>query len=254
MKNVKGTIIFSCIAMIALALLQGQVPRTPLRKGTFSSKPDLVAEILQPVNSRYETRIRIVNKGRAFIGKCRIYLILDRHLPKRQRRVIEDCSFTASQLPYDNGIYLMPGLTNGAHTLTLYADYGDAINESNENNNIKEISFVVNEPKPDLVFYKARVPSRDKISFRLKNIGGFISQSFRVGLMLDGDRTRVKKYNMSWRTEDYSVFYDFIVSPHDAFQNISPGLHSVRVMLDVENRINESNENNNIGTVSFFKN
>ena len=119
---------------------------------------------------------------------------------------------------------------------------------------MKEIKFRVNEAKPDLVFYKPRIPSRTKISFRFKNVGGFISQSFRIGLMLDGDKKRIKIYNMGWRNRNYSVFYNFIVSPLEAFGNVSPGRHSVRVMLDVNESINESIENNNHGIVTFFKN
>ena len=138
--------------------------------------------------------------------------------------------------------------TSGCHNLKVFVDSGHDVEESNENNNEKTETLCVEEKKlPDLtvedIWWSPSDPEEgDSVTFyaKIKNIGrGDINRKeFYTSVYIDG-----KKLSYKVVTTLPAGSYTTITFPKKwtAVSNC----HTVKVIVDSTDDINESNENNN---------
>ena len=148
--------------------------------------------------------------------------------------------------------------TSGTHTLTAVIDVNNQITESNENNNSATKSFTISGGSPDLAATKvymrtsvnggteASTPTvGQQVYFHVDfgNISSVSTNIFRWIIRLDGndycyyDQTAAANTNyIGWCTNSWTA---------------TSGTHTLTAVIDVNNQITESNENNNSATKSF---
>ena len=136
----------------------------------------------------------------------------------------------------------------GSHTIKAVADYKNAVLESNETNNEKEVTLS-EIPASDLIVqditWAPTSPSAgETITFTvtIKNQGIANTMSLRVGYYVDG--SYLSNSFISSIAPGNTVMTTFTWSAQ-------PGSHAVKAVADYNNAVPESNETNNEKEVTF---
>ena len=150
-------------------------------------------------------------------------------------------------------------LSSGWHTITLKADNNNAINESNENNNIKTLQVQVHkEPNPDITVVSINYPIRVTegqnmiVRYGLKNIG---QRNFAGNLC---DSVRVYTSDGRLITHKSNCKYEGSFGPNHYrtrevnFQAPVTGSYRVEVKTDFNSQWREQNEANNQRVAYFW--
>ncbi len=160
-------------------------------------------------------------------------------------------------------------LSAGSHTVTVITDYLDQVNESNKNNNTETYTFtVVQPPLPDLAPYTPpgwsaplvastqagntttanTITSTDTVyvDWAFTNQGNAtITSSFQTELLLDGNVVHTWQVSPPLGPTIY-----FFIQNYDIGE-LAPGSHTLTVVTDDLNQVNESNKSNNTETYTF---
>lgn len=140
--------------------------------------------------------------------------------------------------------YLLPF---GKHTLQICADTQNVIKESNENNNCLEKPFEIQEFFPDLVVESIKCYGENLLYFSVKNIGyDFSTTSWACNAEVYFDGEKKGKINLKSPSSVISqgISKSNGISIYEtSFAIESPVL--VKVIIDPERTIRESNEGNN---------
>lgn len=158
--------------------------------------------------------------------------------------------------------------TPGAHTLKIVADVYNAINESNESDNVWERSFTwIAAPQPNLTpFTPANwdypiVPSNTTgthtvstlytnqntyIDMALINTGAATGTTFATCLYYDNSQLQCWNISGGLLQNQYSYMEDWTLN-----RTPTPGPHTLRIVVDANNVITESNESDNTWERSF---
>lgn len=250
--------LFTIILILTFFIpLQGQT-RNKIYQKFQSPKPDLVVNGMN-VNHQNIVYSTIKNNGSSFTGKCRVYLVLIYGLTKTAKWTIVDKSIVSTQLPYSlsKSLAQTPPLKNGSYTLRLIVDYGNKIEESDETNNVAVKKFSIREKLPDLTVNRLSVSrSGDSFKYNYYNKGGKLLQDYEIGFILDRKRSNIKifkraasqivhrnAHSMLWNTTFRSIF---------GYIPQKGVLHSITVVIDPSKEVKESDERNNISSVSFM--
>ncbi len=138
-------------------------------------------------------------------------------------------------------------ITNGYHTLTVNANDGNLIFESDESNNTRSISIAPNMPDlaiTNVVWSPAEITPGQEIvfTFDVSNIGGVTAGASRLAYYVDGS---IAGYND----------IDSIAAGAKVTQSFtwaaSAGQHSISIVADSKNQVDEIDETNNTVTVNI---
>jgi subtilase family serine protease len=160
-----------------------------------------------------------------------------------------------------SGSFSTTGLTIGSHTLTLMADSANTIAEGNETNNSLSLSFTVTSPSPDgadlsiggLSAANTSLVQGDQLVFAytLKNTGTTASAAAKVAYAIDTQPTSTSYSG----TNSFGAVSanSWVSSPIDMIStaNLSVGTHTLYVKADSGNAVAETNESNNISSLTF---
>jgi len=135
---------------------------------------------------------------------------------------------------------------SGTNTIGITVDSANAIDEDSENNNSVEINFTVEEALPDFVPSNLRVTQ-----LGITPAEGYLLQ---VTVTNQGNATSYNDVDVVFYIDD--VYYlNGPVSDLDAGESVNtandlywypdPGTYQIKVIVDPESMISESNENNN---------
>jgi subtilase family serine protease len=155
-----------------------------------------------------------------------------------------------------NNVVSLPSLTNGKYYLILKADYQNSITESNENNNIIATPFTVVNPiydfeveSLDTIFKQYTSGGKYQVQLKINNKGNSTSSPLNVGFYLSTDSIWSASYQLVGNTSTNAqidegsnivVNYSFNLP-----SNLTVGEYYVFYRVDYQDKINESNENNN---------
>ncbi len=137
--------------------------------------------------------------------------------------------------------------TQGSHVLSVVADYIDGIPESNETNNAINITLPV-VGKANLVVSSVSVPSNFgdgelvEIRANITNLAESTYRGFYVLFKIDGS-TIATRYVSGLESNSTTQVV--------AYWQASPGNHTLDVVADAYNAIAESNESDNLFTMSL---
>lgn len=148
------------------------------------------------------------------------------------------------------------------YRVTVYADYPKAVTESDEDNNEKYESFTVKKGAPDLIVKNLELVQDCKIKVTIANIGtaGVPASGYDLN---NGAGIQMYRFDQPWggirlgavdpshllMTPDKSV--SWIWFPGAANLNLAPGTHTIRVVVDNNNAVVESDETNNSRTAQL---
>ncbi|OGJ49537.1 hypothetical protein A2335_01410 [Candidatus Peregrinibacteria bacterium RIFOXYB2_FULL_32_7] len=139
-------------------------------------------------------------------------------------------------------------LTAGLHTVKVTIDSDYLVTESNEANNSKEVSLgqaVVEAGKPDLIISDVSLNSSGYITFTMKNQGNAEVTSGTNGLTtyyIDGALVGSYRWSDLVTKDFFKVNSSTIVTTK---KTLTAGLHTVKVTIDDDYLVAESNESNN---------
>jgi len=141
----------------------------------------------------------------------------------------------------------------GPHTIKVQVDPYQSIPEADENNNNYSKNIYVHLPSPDLTLspsditfseYNPLNGTQITIYAAIHNIGELDAESVVVQL-LDGNTEISLDTVPLIRNGSYETL-------NNTWTAMPPGLHSVKVRVDPNNAINESDENNNAATRTIY--
>jgi hypothetical protein len=207
----------------------------------------------------------IVNNGAAITAPFYTCLYLD--------GMEQMCWYHSSGLPagyysWVSDYQLSATITTGWHTLGITADATNLIAETNEGNNTWEASFYWNGPtQPDLVPYTPAgwdyplVPTsgtgtttvglltsaQTYLDWAVMNNGTATTTGFYTCVYLDGTEIVCSNHANGLGQGYYSYVMDWLVQ-----QQISPGNHTLRLVVDAYNNVVEANETNNTWETVFY--
>ncbi|MEM4525551.1 MAG: cobaltochelatase subunit CobN, partial [Methanothermobacter sp.] len=133
--------------------------------------------------------------------------------------------------------------TVGVHTLQLIIDPENRIQEINETNNNQTLALTVNQPLPDLLIKNTDlaidliVNETYKFKAWISNNGPVDASQVRVDFYDNG--VRVGTQNIPVIASGQTVIVEFNWTP------TTVGVHTLQLIIDPENRIQEINETNN---------
>ena len=153
------------------------------------------------------------------------------------------------------------GLTVGTHVLTLMADAGNVVAEGNETNNSLSMSFTVTATAPGMAdlsiaglsaAYTSLVQGDQLLfAYALKNTGSVSAAASKVSYAVDSQPTGTSYTG----TNSFGAVgaNSWAYSPIDAIStaNLSVGTHTLYVKADSTNTVTESNESNNVSSLTF---
>lgn len=225
----------------------------------FASLPDLTISSISAPTTLYalasDSRINftIANIGSASATNVQLGVKLDNNL-------VGTISMGTIEKGYGYNSYVsFGGVPTGSHTVELIADINNKISESNEtNNNIKRAFVWVQNASqlPDLsVDIKSPVsntqikgPAKDtdaqKFSFVIRNSGAAIpSGTINCGILVNGVQYEQFSINALKSGASVSGSVDISLATY--------GNTTVSFRVDGDNKIQESNENNNMATGQY---
>jgi len=136
---------------------------------------------------------------------------------------------------------------NGRHTFKAYADYNERVTEYNENNN--ESSVVILPNMPDLAvdtvtWSPADIPAGQEITFNIniKNRGSLNAASSRIAYYIDGAFTGYADIGQ--------ISADAVLTEHLVWV-AAGGSHTIEIVADSTDQIDEIDEANNSKVVSL---
>jgi subtilase family serine protease len=160
-------------------------------------------------------------------------------------------SFTYSK----NGI----PISSGNHSIYFWADRKNQVDESNENNNIENSTFLVPSELPDLTvttcYPKINDDATVDITLRIKNIGVVKTRNIYTDFYIDPQPVPPSNPTSYSEHYDNGLFTDLLPGSYYSWTKynfvLSPGEHTVYCWVDKPKTIQESNENNNIKSTTF---
>jgi len=157
-----------------------------------------------------------------------------------------------------------PGAANldlgpGIHSIKVIVDNNNAVKESNENNNTLTRRLTCeSESKPDLIVTDIRVVKDCWLQVTLKNAGtaGLPSWAYSgpntswaaVQMLTDGGPwggMALKVFDPTGKLKTPGASVTGLWFKGSPGLELPPGLHSVKVIVDVHNKVDESNDVNN---------
>lgn len=221
---------------IALALL------TVNYTGPVDTRPDLVTTALNVpnkvvANQSYNVETTINNGGLDDAGEFLVKLYDNEQEVGSQ--IINSLSAGASTTINFN----WTPSTSGSHNLNVIIDVLNQVNEANETNNEFNTSVTVEKQRADLVATGLTVPDDPElnttyqINATIKNSGLASAGSFVVKLY-DGSNLIESKTVTSLGTNKTTTL-NFSWKPS------STGTHTLKIVVDTENQVDESDETNN---------
>jgi hypothetical protein len=160
--------------------------------------------------------------------------------------------------------YGSPGLNldPGVHSIRVDVDASGDVAESNENNNSRTERLTCEQQRlPDLIVSDIELMQDCKIKVTLKNVGtGGVPASVYSGNMSDDSAVQMYKgsqahggmvlrvFDPSGLLKSPGASVSKVWFPGAANLALGPGTHSIKVIVDNNNAVAESNENNNSRT------
>lgn len=212
---------------------------------TFS--PDLIIETITwspadpSIGETVTFTATIKNQGSSQAGSSHVIYYID------------DVYLTSSYIsPIDSGATITKTFTweaqIGSHTLKAIADSDNEVTESNETNNVKTYAFSI--LAPDLIIetitWSPADPSKDDtvtFSVKVKNQGTDSASSSRVYFYIDGAS---RGYQEVPRLDAGAA----VTKPFTWLAQA--GSHEIKAIVDKDDWLTESNDDNNEKTITFF--
>jgi len=209
--------------------------------------PDLTIEAVtwSPVNPAMGDKVTLTayvkNKGSHRAGGFQVYFYVDDNAVDYQEIPQLDAGARVTNtFEWD--------VSAGPHTLTLVADGSNVISEGVENNNEETVTFSITAP--DLTIESVTRPSEepaasDNVTFTvtIRNQGDATARYSSVNYYVDGEHlTSGQIDSLEPDAETEKTFSTWMSQA---------GPHTLRVVIDEDNQIPESNEVNNEKAVSF---
>jgi subtilase family serine protease len=209
--------------------------------------PDLNFEamIWSPINPSIGDKVILTaylkNKGSLRAGGFQIYFYVDDEAVNYQDIPQLDAGArVTSTFEWD--------ATAGPHTLTVFADGANVVSEGVESNNGETVAFSI--PAPDLIIESITWPSgepsaSDNVVFTVtvRNQGDAKARYSSVNYYVDGQYLASGQINsLEPDAETEEIFSTWMSQA---------GPHTIRVVIDEENQVPESNEVNNEKVVTF---
>lgn len=209
--------------------------------------PDLVFEsvIWSPINPSMGDRVtltaKVKNQGSLKAGSFQVYFYVDENLITTQEIPQLDAGARVTNtFEWD--------VSAGEHILTVFVDGANTITEGAESNNTETINLSI--PAPDLIIESITWPSgepssSDNVSFTvtIRNQGDAKALFAYVKYYLDGEYLASGQVNSLEPDANTEESFGTWIS--------QAGRHVIRVVIDEENRVLESDEENNEKLVTF---
>ena len=151
------------------------------------------------------------------------------------------------------------GLAAGAHTITINANSGGTVSESNTANNAASLSFTLTAPPTtaaDLIVSSltdkvnaatSRRAGSVSFAFTVANIGNAAAGSEYAGIYLDGKANP----SLTALISSMAAGGSKTLSGSLSTAGLTHGQHTLTVVADYRNNVAESNESNNARSVTF---
>jgi subtilase family serine protease len=201
--------------------------------------------IWSPINPSIGDKVILTaylkNKGSLRAGGFQIYFYVDDEVVNYQDIPQLDAGArVTSTFEWD--------ATAGPHTLTVFADGANVVSEGVESNNGETVAFSI--PAPDLIIESITWPSgepsaSDNVVFTVtvRNQGDAKARYSSVNYYVDGQYLASGQINsLEPDAETEEIFSTWMSQA---------GPHTIRVVIDEENQVPESNEVNNEKVVTF---
>ena len=209
--------------------------------------PDLVFEsvIWSPINPSMGDRVtltaKVKNQGSLKAGSFQVYFYIDENFIIAQEIPQLDAGARVTNtFEWD--------VSAGEHILTVFVDGANTITEGAESNNEETVNLSI--PAPDLVIESINWPSgepssSDNVSFTvtIRNQGDAKALFAYVKYYLDGEYLASGQVNSLEPDANTEESFGTWIS--------QAGRHVIRVVIDEENRVLESDEENNEKVVTF---
>ena len=186
-------------------------------------------------------RIALHNIGRAQADQCQIDYYLDGELVK-QRNI---GAMEAGSSIFDEYSYTVQ---SASHKLKVMVDPENLIMEEDETNNIKEIDLN-NDVGTDLVLADISASPESPnigegvdITATIKNIGSGPASYSYVAFYIDGTENAISQINYLNSGEEISTTFNWTAQA---------GTHTLKVVADSSDWVNEDNEDNNEKTITI---
>ncbi len=221
--------------------------------------PDLVPEIPDGPDSAMpgesiSVSCRVRNQGTGSAGSCRVGYYISTTPYGHQQYLDYDAVSSLDPDEYSSeseSITLPSDLTPGTWYINFYADYQDAVDESNENNNIHYHEIEITG-QPDLLVTSSDAPATVypgqtvSVSCAVSNYGYASSGSCRVGYYLansSGGTTTYLDYDSvgSLDVGEASSESESVTIP----ASTTLGAHYFTFFADYQDAVDESSESNN---------
>ena len=171
-------------------------------------------------------------------------------------------ALSVGQSSYRYGYLTMPtGTAPGSYYVLFAADYLNQVSESNESNNVASVSITVTAPSIDLIILQPSVNPLNtaagnplNMSCYIVNQGNAVANSSSVGFYLSTDATLdatdqllTSQYGAQLSPPYSSSRYGTAALP----STVTPGTYFILFVADYQNQVSESNETNNVASVSI---
>ena len=235
-----------------------------------SSLSDLIVEDISlmptqvyPGNTTFERTVRVKNNGVSTSGPCHLRIQTSGFGVLSDTKTVPIPLLSPGQsYPYQDQLQAnFPSIGNYALSIFAEADCYDEVVESNENNNTRQETFIINvgpEPLPDLTITDISVGKSEllpgellPISIITRNLGSVSAPSCTLMVRIYVDGSLISQTPTPHPPLNPGVSYNF--SKNITLPTLSPGSHTIRIYahIDYYNEVEESNENNNIRDESF---
>jgi len=239
-------------------------------------KPDILIESIDvsgkaEVGNQITMKITLTNKGKKNAGNF-VFAVFDGN--PDNGKLLGKSSINSLYVGYKvTATLIWTPQTSGEYTIYFVSDYGNAVIEENEGNNISTYNLSISGPsqgtssgntvnnpsvqeqresyKPDLsissndLSYQSTiyVNSSSNVYFRIKNIGQSAAYNIPINVYLNGNlkSSSTIPQILPSSFNDFNVFLTFT----------SPGEYLIEAKVDPENTLQEISEMNNIVTLRF---
>lgn len=205
------------------------------------------ASVTQGGSLSYSYAIKDIGTGSAGLSQAKISLDGVTLSTASVSALLAGSSFSSS------GTINTAGLAAGSHVLTVTADSGNQVSETNEGNNAASVNFtVLAASSPDLTVSALTAASSSvskgtslSYSFSIKDIGTGPAASNLASVAIDG--TVVSTVTIGTLSSGGTFSTSSVINT----SGLSVGSHVLTVKADSSNLVAESNESNNSATYSF---
>lgn len=235
-------------------------------------EPDLIGQnaslnpdILFPgENATISVRVRNIGNRDAIPTKVGYYLSADNNLGPLDDFLGESSIVALTAGNYEDvskQLTIPGGTAPGTYYLMIKADHLEEEGESNENNNIISISLTIEAQEPDLIGQNASLDpdvlaagENATVSVRVRNIGNGDAIPTKVGYYLSADNSLGPLDDLLGESSIVALNagnYEDVSRQLTIPVGTAPGTYYLMIKADHLEEEDESNENNNVISVSF---